>query len=180
MVKFTHLIYEVSTITEKRYRKICKWLNRHKFTLGTLKFSYRILPYIVAISYLLLLILTLIYNDIFSIVFIKVFFVPLGTFLLVTALRKIFNFKRPYEIFEIEPLMEKKTKGLSFPSRHTASVFIIAMTFLYVNKPLGILFLIFSVMIGLSRFLAGVHFVRDVLAGALISIIIGTVFLFVI
>lgn len=180
MVEFTHPNQKVSTMTEKRYRKICKCLKRHKFIFVMLKFSYKILPYIVAISYFLLLIILLIYNDIFSIVFLKVLFVPLFTFLFVTFIRKYFNFKRPYEVLNIEPLMKKTTKGLSFPSRHTASVFIIAMTFLYVNKLLGILFLIFSVMIGLSRFLAGVHFFRDVLAGALISIFIGTIFLFVI
>lgn len=180
MVEFTHLNLEVSKLTEKRYRKICKWFNKHKFTLGILKFSYGILPYIVAISYFILLILLLIYNDIFSVVFLKALLVPLGTFILVTALRQILNFKRPYETLDIKPLMKKNTKGHSFPSRHTASAFIIAMTFLYVNQSSGIIFLIFSVMIGLSRFLTGVHFLRDVLIGALISIIIGSIFLFII
>lgn len=167
-------------MTEKRYRQISKWFKYHKFTFGILKFSYGILPYIVAISYFLLLLSTIIHNDVFSVVFLKVLFVPLATFLLITALRKLLNFKRPYEVLDITPLMNKSTKGLSFPSRHTASVFIISMTFLYVDNLLGILFFIFSVMIGLSRFLAGVHFLRDILAGALISIIIGSIFLFVI
>lgn len=167
-------------MTEKRYRKISKWFKYHKFTFGILKFSYGILPYIVAISYFLLLVSSFIYNDIFSVVFLKVLFVPLGTFIMVTALRKILNFKRPYEVLDIKPLLKKNTKGLSFPSRHTASVFIIALTFLYVNQSLGILFLIFSVIIGLSRLLTGVHFLRDVIAGALLSIIIGIIFLFVI
>lgn len=166
-------------ITEKRFRKICKWFSKHKITFDLMKICYMVLPVITAVSYTFLVISKLIYNDLFSEVFLKVLFVPAGVFIFVTLLREILNMPRPYEKYDIKPLMKKDTKGHSFPSRHTASVFIIAMTFLYAERWLGIVFLIFAFLISLTRFLAGVHFFRDILAGALISIICGIVFLFV-
>ena len=52
--------------------------------------------------------------------------VPAISFVLVTVFRKIINAPRPYEKFEMPPVIEKDTKGKSFPSRHVFSVFIIA------------------------------------------------------
>ncbi len=65
------------------------------------------------------------------------------------------------------------------PSRHTASAYIIAMTFLSVNLPLGIVALCFASMIEASRVMAGAHFIRDVVVGALIGITAGVVFYFI-
>lgn len=118
-------------------------------------------------------------NDLFSPHFLKVVLVPAGTFAFVTLFRYVINAPRPYEVTGIVPLMKKDTVGLSFPSRHTSSVFIIAMAYLYVNAVLGFFMMIFAVLIGLSRIVFGVHFSKDVIAGALISIVIGIIFLFV-
>lgn len=59
------------------------------------------------------------------------------------------------------------------PSRHTACAFIIAMAFMYVSIPLGIAYLIISAFIMISRVLAGVHFISDVIAGMAISLLYG-------
>ena len=66
------------------------------------------------------------------------------------------------------------------PSRHTASAFIIAMSFLYISTPLGIAYLIISVLIMISRVLSGVHFISDVLVGMLISLLYGWFSFFII
>lgn len=166
-------------MTEKRYLKIRKWFSNHKISFGLMMLCYRVLPIITALSYVVLLLTELVYNDLFSEKFLKVLLVPAGTFLLITVIRSILNFPRPYEKYDIKPLMKKDTKGHSFPSRHTSSVFIIAMSFLYVNTGLGVLFLTISALIAATRFLSGVHFFRDIFAGALISIICGVLFLFV-
>lgn len=47
------------------------------------------------------------------------------------------------------------------------------MVGLYVCWPVGIVLWIMSVCMGISRVLAGVHFPRDVLAAAMISIVAG-------
>ena len=180
MVVLYHHTLGVIIITEKRFMQIRHWFSKHKITFGFIKLCYNVLPITVAISYILLLVTAFAYNDIFSEKFLKVLLVPAGVFVFVTLLRSFLNFPRPYETLRITPLIKKNTKGHSFPSRHTASVFIIAMTFLYIDTLLGVLFLIFSLLISLSRFLCGVHFIKDIVAGALISITSGIIFLFLI
>ena len=59
------------------------------------------------------------------------------------------------------------------PSRHTVSAVVIAMTFLYVNVPLGIIALIAAFLIILSRLQAGAHFLRDVIVGLMIGMCAG-------
>ncbi len=59
------------------------------------------------------------------------------------------------------------------PSRHVFSITIIAMCWLYVSVPVGVIMLILVVIMAASRVLAGVHFVRDVAAGFAIGILCG-------
>ncbi len=179
MVIFNQPIKKVIIITKKEFIKVKKWFKEHKYCFIIMKFSYIFLPLLVAISYMCLLLAQLITNDLFSAQFIKVLLVPACTFVFITVIRYLINAPRPYELNDIVPLIKKDTIGLSFPSRHTASVFIIAMAYLYTNVILGLIMLILAVLIGLSRFLFGVHFARDVIAGASISVIIGIIFFFI-
>lgn len=105
----------------------------------------------------------------------KVIFVPAISFVLVTAFRKIINAPRPYEKFEIPPVIEKDTKGKSFPSRHVFSVFIIAVTIFYSHPGPGVVIGLIGVAMAVIRVLGGVHEVRDVVAGALIGLVCGIV-----
>lgn len=98
----------------------------------------------------------------------------------VTFFRKIFNRPRPYEKFATTSVFGKNKKGESMPSRHTACAFIIAMAFMYVSIPLGIAYLIISTLIMISRVLAGVHFISDVIAGMAISLLYGYFSFFII
>ena len=95
------------------------------------------------------------------------------SFLLVSVFRNLYNAKRPYELLEIQPLIHKDKKGKSFPSRHVFSVFVIAMTFLWLCPPAGVVFLVVGVLLALCRVIGGVHFPRDVIAGALAGIAAG-------
>ena len=65
-------------------------------------------------------------------------FVPAVSFVGLTVIRRIINAPRPYETFDIPPVLEKDTKGKSFPSRHVFSVFIIAMTIFYEQPGAGV------------------------------------------
>lgn len=97
--------------------------------------------------------------------------IPAVSFVLVTVLRKRLDAKRPYQIYDYEPILIKKKDGQSFPSRHVFSIFMIAMSVFVLNTMGGILFLILGSVLALSRVLGGVHFPRDVIAGALMGII---------
>ncbi|MBQ3090411.1 MAG: phosphatase PAP2 family protein [Oscillospiraceae bacterium] len=99
--------------------------------------------------------------------------VPAVSFLLLSVFRDRYNAKRPYEVLEIQPIIIKHTKGHSFPSRHVFSCFVIAMTFLWLAPPLGLLFLLMGAGLCYCRVVGGVHFPRDVAAGALVGILSG-------
>ncbi len=61
----------------------------------------------------------------------------------------------------------------SFPSGHATAFFALAAAIYYYHRPLGIVFFIFAFLISISRVLAGIHYPEDILAGAIIGIIIG-------
>ena len=162
--------------SEEQYNKIKLFITAKKIRVYGLTFVYKILPIFVFIAYPTLLTYLVINRDDRLLECITV---PLGVFITVTLIRKFINCKRPYEKLDIEPIMHKSTKGKSFPSRHTASAAVIAMTVFYVNVPLGIVFLAVALLIGLSRIIAGVHFPRDVAAGYLYSVVMSILFLFI-
>lgn len=164
-------------ITEKNYKRIINFFRERNWALNTLKFCYVFLPLVLFIGYPVLIVYVFFSNpaDLF-----KIILVPLGVFLLVTALRKIINEQRPYEKYNTSSLFGKTTTGQSMPSRHTASAFIISFAIFFINVELGIAALSVSFLISLSRILAGVHFIRDVLAAMLLSITVGVLFFFII
>lgn len=164
-------------ITEKNYKRIIKFFSERNFACNALKFCYRFLPLLLFIGYPALIVYVFFSNpaDLF-----KIILVPLGVFLLVTVLRKVINEQRPYEKYSTPSLFGKTTKGQSMPSRHTASAFIISFAILYVNAGLGFAALSVSFLITLSRVLAGVHYIRDVLAAMLLSVTVGVIFFFLI
>lgn len=105
--------------------------------------------------------------------FFRVVLVPAIVFGAVTVMRRIWDLPRPYEALGIEPLIPREKKGRSFPSRHTASVTVIALAFWYVWSPLGAAMTVVAVLIAVIRPLAGIHFPRDVIAGAGLALLVG-------
>lgn len=99
--------------------------------------------------------------------------VPAVGFLLVTVLRAGINAPRPYEAMGIPAITPKDTKGKSFPSRHAACGAVIAVTALFTIPVLGWVLLVISLLIALSRVLAGVHYMKDVLVGWLLGAAVG-------
>ena len=87
------------------------------------------------------------------------------------ALRKLYDF------YEKKP---KNKKGNSFPSRHAYSSFVIATLFFSQCTPIAIMLLVFALGMCISRVLLGIHFIRDVMAGALIGVIAAIAGLFLI
>ena len=162
-------------ISRKLYEKTMKFFSGNKYYKLTLAFIYKFLPLVLFVAYPILIIYVFFTqrSEIFEVVL-----VPLSVLVFVSVFRKLLNKKRPYEVYGIPSVFNKQTKGESMPSRHTASAFIIAMTFLYIDFDLGVTALSMATLIALSRVLAGAHFIRDVLVGMAISILVGTIFLF--
>lgn len=100
--------------------------------------------------------------------------IPALGFGALTALRKAVNAPRPYELFKCSPVIPKNTQGLSFPSRHTFSIFVIATTFaIFCPAWIGVLAYVLACALGALRIIGGVHFPRDVFAAALLGIAVG-------
>lgn len=105
--------------------------------------------------------------------FARVVLVPSVSFCLVSAARKVLNKPRPYEVLAIDPLIHKGTRGKSFPSRHVFSSVVIAMAWLSWCVPVGVALLVASVLMAVVRVLGGVHWPRDVVAGAALGMLAG-------
>lgn len=101
--------------------------------------------------------------------------VPALSFILLSAFRYFYNAPRPYEELQIEPLIEKDTKGKSFPSRHVFSAFLIASVVWSISKAWGVFYYGIAAMIGISRVIGGVHYVKDVMAGSIAGILLWSV-----
>ena len=97
---------------------------------------------------------------------------PAGCLLVSSLLRKKFNRKRPYEQLSIRPLLDKKG-GKSFPSNHTASAFVLALTTFRLSPVLVCIMLLLAAVTGMSRIAAGLHWPEDVLCGGILGIVFG-------
>lgn len=172
---------------KQNYQNIQNWFARHSTAFTWFRRRYSLFPFLLFIAYALLLAVYLFFAigelvntppEEYKVLhdFLKITGIPAIVFFGITIFRKLYNAKRPYEVYPIAPLIKKNKQGQSFPSRHTASAFIIAMAFLYINIPSGCVMLLLSLCIAVMRVLAGVHFIKDVAAAGLISIFAGILF----
>ena len=101
--------------------------------------------------------------------------VPSNGFIILSVFRYMVNRPRPYEAFDVPPVINKDTRGKSFPSRHVFSAMVIAMTFLMMSPWLwlGIAFVVVALLLAAVRVLSGVHYPSDVIVGAGFAIVIS-------
>ena len=165
----------VIKMNEQQYQKLLSKIRKSKQKERVFTFLCQYSPVSLIIIYTLL-ICYLFFTQ--SSLLLETIFFPLFTLILTTVLRKIINAPRPYDIYQIEPLI-KHHSGQSFPSRHTSSAWIIAYACLNVNTVLGIFCIFIALYVAMSRVIAGVHFIKDVIAGILLSSLVG-LFLFLV
>lgn len=101
--------------------------------------------------------------------------VPGVSFVAVSLFRKAISAPRPYEVFGFVPALDKDTVGKSFPSRHVFSIFMISMTFLQSSVLMAVVISVLGICLAIIRVVGGVHFIKDVVAGASIAIIISII-----
>lgn len=100
--------------------------------------------------------------------------VPMISFMAVSIFRAWYNQKRPYEIYDIRPLIPKDTKGKSFPSRHIFSIYVIGAGVCAVYPVWGYMICVMGIFLAVIRVVTGVHFPKDVIAGAVIGVLAGS------
>ena len=98
--------------------------------------------------------------------------------LVVQGIKFALDLPRPPAVFSADEfiLLQEKIIGLSFPSGHTATAFVVTSVLLHGLKPSVIsrlLLLLLAVLIAISRMVVGVHWPYDVLAGAFIGWFLG-------
>lgn len=123
-----------------------------------------------------LLIIGLLLNGLYTFAILSLA-VPAAGVVICSVMRALINAPRPYELNGEghDNVLGKKTAGKSFPSRHVFCIFIIAVTVLIYDLPYGIVLLCLGVVLAVMRVLAGVHFVRDVVVGAIMGVGLGLV-----
>lgn len=103
-------------------------------------------------------------------------FIPASGFVILSLFRKKINAPRPYEEWDIKPLLDRDSPGQSMPSRHVFSATIISMACLHASLTIGMICLTLSAFLGLVRVLGGVHFPKDVVVGYMCALVWGVLF----
>lgn len=159
---------------QKFYETITAGLRKKENASQLLTAADRLLAAVMYAAYPVLLAVTAMRGTEARVTVLSYILVPGISFLLLSFVRSRMNRKRPYEEWEINPLIHREGRGNSMPSRHVFSAVLISMCILRQNVFPGVIFLILSACIAVVRVLGGVHYPRDVIAGYLIGAAAGS------
>ena len=157
------------------YDHIAGKIENKPFLLSLLRTFNRFMVVVMPIVYLTLL-ATAYFQEGFGKQILIYVFIPATGFVILSFLRKRINAPRPYEEWDIKPLLDRDSPGQSMPSRHVFSATIISMACLHASLSLGIILLVLSALLGLVRVLGGVHFPKDVVLGCICGLVWGVIF----
>ena len=157
------------------YAHIAANIKNKPFLLSLLRTFNRFMTVVVPIVYLTLL-TTIYFREGFGKQVLMYVFIPASGFVILSFLRKKINALRPYEVWEIVPLLDRDSPGQSMPSRHVFSATIISMACLHASLTMGMICLTLSAFLGLVRVLGGVHFPKDVVVGYACGLVWGVIF----
>ena len=157
------------------YDHIAGNIKNKPFLLRLLRTFNRFMTVVMPMIYLTLLAITYLQQGLGKQVGIYLF-IPASGFVILSFLRKKINAPRPYEVWEIVPLLDRDSPGQSMPSRHVFSATIISMACLHASLTMGMICLILSAFLGLVRVLGGVHYPKDVVVGYICGLVWGVIF----
>ena len=156
------------------YDRVASNIENRPFLLTLLRTFNRFMTVVMPIVYLTLLVITYLQEGLGKQVLMYVF-VPASGFVILSLFRKKINAPRPYEVWEIVPLLDRDSPGQSMPSRHVFSATIISMACLHASLSVGLILLILSAILGLVRVLGGVHYPKDVVVGYICALVWGVI-----
>lgn len=87
-------------------------------------------------------------------------------------IRELVSRERPFSALEDFSSLIYHSYENSFPSNHAAASFAIAAMVFLINKRLGYVVFVGALIVSLSRVYVGVHYLSDVMVGALVSILV--------
>ena len=145
------------------------------FLLSLLRAFNRFMTVVMPMIYLTLLAITCLQQGLGKQVGIYLF-IPASSFVILSFIRKKINAPRPYEEWDIKPLLDRDSPGQSMPSRHVFSATIISMACLHASLTMGMICLTLSAFLGLVRVLGGVHYSKDVVVGYICALVWGVIF----
>ena len=157
------------------YDHIAGNIKNKPFLLSLLKSFNRLMTVVMPIVYLTLLVTTYLQQGFGKQVLIYVC-IPASGFVILSFLRKKINAPRPYEVWEIVPLLDRDSPGQSMPSRHVFSATIISMACFHASLSVGVILLVLSALLGLVRVSGGVHYPKDVVVGYICALVWGVIF----
>ncbi|WP_192855103.1 phosphatase PAP2 family protein [Streptococcus mitis] len=157
------------------YDHIASKIENKPIFLRLLRTFNRFMTVVMPMIYLTLLATTYLQQGLGKQVLIYVF-IPASGFVILSFLRKKINAPRPYEEWDIKPLLDRDSPGQSMPSRHVFSATIISMACLHASLSVGVISLVLSALLGLVRVLGGVHFPKDVVVGYICGLVWGVIF----
>ena len=157
------------------YDHVAGNIKNKPFLLSLLRTFNRFMTVVMPIVYLTLLVITYLQQGLGKQVLMYVF-VPASGFVILSFLRKKINAPRPYEEWDIKPLLDRDSPGQSMPSRHVFSATIISMACLHASLSVGVILLVLSAFLGLVRVLGGVHYPKDVVVGYICGLAWGVLF----
>ena len=157
------------------YSHVASNIKNKPFLLSLLRTFNRFMTVVMPMIYLTLLATTYLQQGLGKQVLIYVF-IPASGFVILSFLRKKINAPRPYEVWEIVPLLDRDSPGQSMPSRHVFSATIISMACLHASLSLGVILLVLSAFLGVVRVLGGVHYPKDVVVAYICALVWGMIF----
>ena len=157
------------------YDHIAANIENKPIFLRLLRAFNRFMTVVMPIVYLTLLATTYFQEEFGKQILIYVF-VPASGFVILSLFRKKINAPRPYEEWDIKPLLDRDSPGQSMPSRHVFSATIISMVCLHASLSIGMICLTLSAFLGLVRVSGGVHYPKDVVVGYICALVWGVIF----
>lgn len=92
-------------------------------------------------------------------------------YVLTKIIRFFYIHPRPPLLYDVQSLLVESSN--SFPSMHATVFFAFSFAIYFFDKKWGTWFLLASLLMGISRVMAGVHYPTDILGGAIIGFVIA-------
>jgi membrane-associated phospholipid phosphatase len=159
-------------MTVQTYNKMTKWFRGDERRVLGLKRANQLITAATYLIYILMVLGLMVCGDER---WIRIVATTGISFIVVSVFRRCISCRRPYEVLDIEPLIPRNKTGKSFPSRHVFCIFVIAMSVYFLQPIAGVICFVAGVILAGIRVVAGIHFPKDVVAGAVLGILAGLI-----